>query len=109
MRIDRKGNAEAPRPVNSSRDKERASRADRRAGKIAMKRYVQDLNTGGHDRAASRESNLEVSRTMLSLVEDKGVEKALTSRPLFGLSNYELRKICSAIVSATNIIQKKHS
>lgn len=74
-------------------------RTERRLSRQALSGMAADYNMGrGHDRDSSGD---EVSQDMLRIVS-RTVDERILSRPLSGVNNNDLRKICSAITTAIN-------
>ena len=90
------GSSSAAKP-----DKRASHQAERSDVRQALRAYVADYNGGGESRQGRPADLRRVGETMLSLVA-RTVDERLLSKPLSGLSNQDLRRVCSAISSAIN-------
>lgn len=79
----------------------RTGRSSRRSGKQVLRGYTNDYNAGSGSHLTEREAQLAPYDTVLSLVTSK-LEDATLSKPLKGLSNDELRRLCGTIGSIIN-------
>lgn len=90
--IDTRGRTGAP-DMGSNRSKRRATRE-------TLRSYLNSLNNGGSD-MGDRPPLPELPTNMLSAIS-ASVDERLLSRPLSGISNQDLKRICSAISTAVN-------
>lgn len=81
-------------------DKATSNRRQRRTGKLALKDYANQFNLGGEIEQGQL-SSLPIPETMFSIVS-KTVGAEVLSKPLSGISNQDLRKVCAAISGAVN-------
>lgn len=73
-------------------------RAERRVAKSKLNEMARDYNSGDFSRHTS---SVSTSLDMFTIIS-RTVDEGLLSRPLSGLSNGELVKICSAITTSIN-------
>lgn len=100
--VDAQGKAEAPREgISHVKD----NRVRRRAGRAALKGYAREYNFGDREELSRIRESL-VPENMLSIVAPV-VDERILSKPVSGISNNDLKKLCSAITSAVNRRQKR--
>lgn len=87
-------------------DKTGSHRAERRNLRANLRNYAAAYNVGGAGSAHRQVELPQTTESMLNLIAAQ-VDSRILSKPLSGISNSDLQKVCSAISSAVNQ-RKKH-
>lgn len=95
-----KGQVEAARDSGDSASHVTDNRATRRAGRVALRDYARQYNFGEPETISSAKKPV-APETMLNIVSAT-VDERMLSKPISGISNQDLKKLCSAISSAIN-------
>ena len=88
-------------------DHVRGNRRIRRAGRTALRQYAQQYNCRQLSPPGSEDDIPVVPEPMLSIVS-RNIDEKLLSRPLSGLSNNDLRKVCAVISNVANRRANRH-
>lgn len=91
-----RGDAETGREAKQGKN----HRSERRVARLTLTEVARNYNFGSTPKHGDAEA-AQINQTMLQIVS-KVVDERLLSKPLVGLSNSELTKICSAITAAVN-------
>ncbi len=93
--IDSKGKIEA-----GDSDHVLGNRRQRRAGRAALKEYATQYNLGGDFEAQDRQP-VSIPESIFSILS-KSIDPGILSKPLSGVNNQELKKVCAVINAAVN-------